>query len=678
MARYKLAVDTGGTFTDFCLFGDNGELHVFKEPSTPDDPSRAVLEGIKRISRQKGIPPGEIDLFLHGTTVATNAILERKGARLALVTTKGFKDIIFIGRQNRPHLYNFRHLKPQPLVARNLVFEVNERILADGLVVVELGEQEIASVVAAIVGAGVESVAICLLHAYVNPVHEMLLKRALQEKLPHLSVTISSEILPEFREYERTSTTVLNAFVRPVVNGYLGRLEKGLKSAGVKSGLYIMQSNGGVVDSTLAREQSVRTVLSGPAGGVMAGVCLARLTRYKNLITVDMGGTSMDICLIRKGAPRFTSEGSIEGYPLRLPMLDVHTIGAGGGSIAWVDSGGALQVGPRSAGAFPGPACYNHGGQEPTVTDANLVLGRLSPEDFAGGLSLRPDLSERSISQRVGKPLRLTPREAAEGIIRVLNANMVRALRVVSVQKGHDPRDFCLMAFGGAGPLHAVELARELGIPRVVVPPYPGVTSAWGMLSVDVRHDYTVTFRADLVPEIASEINRGFAQLESRGMGDLFSKGFTEEEILLSRFADIRYKGQSYELSLPFPNTLLGEREVEAIARCFHRLHRQCYGYCRENAPLEVVALRLTAAGKLPKTKPRRVARKKEPVAAGVRTVYLAGELLKVPVFQRREIAAAECKGPAIISQADSTTLLWPGDIAWCDRWGNIVINTAV
>lgn len=677
--RYKLAVDTGGTFTDFCLLGINGEIDVFKEPSSPDDPSRAVLEGIKKISRQKGISPEQIDLFLHGTTVATNAVLERKGARLALITTKGFKDIIFIGRQNRPHLYNFRHLKPRPLVSRSLVFEVNERVLADGSVAVDLEERDMASAVAQIAEAGVDSVAICLLHAYANPVHETLLKRALEQRLPHLSVTISSEILPEFREYERISTTVLNAFVRPIVDRYLGRLEKGLKSAGIKSGLYIMQSNGGVIDSTLAREQSARTVMSGPAGGVLAGICVARLTGYKNLITADMGGTSMDIGLIRRGEPRFTTEGSIEGYPLRLPMLDVHTVGAGGGSIAWVDRGGALRVGPQSAGAFPGPACYNRGGEEPTVTDANLVLGRLRPEDFAGGTTLRREPAERSISQKVGKPLGLKLEEAAEGIIRVVNANMVRAIRVVSVQKGHDPRDFTLMAFGGAGPLHAVELAKELGIPRVLVPPYPGVTSAWGMLAADVRHDYTLTFRADLTPEAVTEMNSRFAQLESRGMSELAGKGFPDDGILISRFADIRYKGQSYELSIPVPDSLLGEKEAAAITRYFHRLHRRCYGYCRENAPLEVVALRSAAAGKLPKTKLRPATGKQKPVPSGVRMVYLAGELLKVPVYQRRQIPAGwEAQGPAIISQVDTTTLLWPGDSARCDRWGNLVINTPV
>ncbi len=382
MPKYKLAVDTGGTFTDFCLLSDEGELITSKEPSTPQDPSRAVLRGINNLVCGLGIDPGNIDLVLHGTTVATNAILERKGARTALLVTRGFKDIISIGRQNRPHLYNFRVPKPPPLVPRHLVLEINERMLADGTAKLAPDEREIRFLAARLRETGVESVAVCLLHSYVNPAHETAIKEILAQEIPGLSVTLSSEILPEFREYERASTALINALVRPRVNGYIGGLERELHSAGVQSKLYIMQSNGGVITAGQARQQSARTVLSGPAGGVLAGVRLAALTGYRNLITADMGGTSMDISLIHDGEPRFTTEGGIGGYPLRLPMLDIHTIGAGGGSIAWVDAGGALRVGPHSAGSEPGPACYNLGGNQPTVTDANLVLGRLDKADL--------------------------------------------------------------------------------------------------------------------------------------------------------------------------------------------------------------------------------------------------------------------------------------------------------
>ncbi|MDI6630968.1 MAG: hydantoinase/oxoprolinase family protein, partial [Thermoanaerobacteraceae bacterium] len=431
MSRYRLAVDTGGTFTDFCLLGSDGRLHVTKVPSTPDDPSRAVVEGIKEVLRGKGVHPRQVDLVLHGTTVATNAILEGKGARLALITTRGFRDVIFIGRQNRPHLYNFWAVKPRPPLPRRLVLEIDERILADGSVARPLREEEADAVVERVAHLDVEAVAVCLLHAYANPAHELLLKDALEKKIPGLLVSVSSEVLPEFREYERTSTTVVTALVRPVIDRYVGKLERELEAAGVGGSLYIMQSNGGVITPGQARRQSARTVLSGPAGGVLAGVYLSRLTGYKNLITADMGGTSMDVCLVHNGEPRFTAEGSVAGHPLRLPMLDIHTIGAGGGSIAWIDAGGALRVGPQSAGAVPGPACYGFGGQEPTVTDANLVLGRLGAADFAGGKTLQRELAARCIAERVARPLGLTLEAAAEGIIRVVNASMAGAIRVV-------------------------------------------------------------------------------------------------------------------------------------------------------------------------------------------------------------------------------------------------------
>jgi N-methylhydantoinase A len=679
MKNYKLAVDTGGTFTDFCLLGEDGELDVTKEPSTPEDPSRAVLAGVEKILREKGIEPAQVDLLLHGTTVATNAVLEKKGARLALITTRGFKDVIFIGRQNRPHLYNFRVLRPRPLVSREMVLEVNERVLADGSVRQELAAGEIASVVDKIRAAGVESVAICLLHSYANPTHEVLLQNALRERFPHLFITRSSEILPEFREYERTSTTVASAAVGPIVDGYVGRLERGLAAAGVKGRLYIMQSNGGLITASQARTQSARTVLSGPAGGVLAGMRLARLTGYKNLITADMGGTSMDICLIRDGEPRFTTEGAIGGYPLRLPMLDIHTIGAGGGSIAWVDAGGALRVGPESAGAAPGPVCYAQGGERPTVTDANLVLGRLDRTGFAGGGELHVQLAARCIEAKIAGPLGLTLEAAAEGIVRVVDANMVRAIRVVSVEKGYDPREFTLAAFGGAGPLHAVELARELGMPRVVIPRYPGVTSAWGMLAADVRRDYSLTHVVDLVPDAYAGITGRFEQLVRQGEIDLVKDGFDREKMGLDRQVDVRYKGQSYELTLPFPDGLPGEATVNAIAECFHDLHRQYYGYRRDGAALEVVTLRLAATGKFPEIRPGVGAEDGVKSVARSRRVYFSGGYVDVPVFDRRRVGPGwEIEGPAVVSQDDSTTLIWPGDRAWCDRWGNLIIETVV
>ncbi|MEW6182103.1 MAG: hydantoinase/oxoprolinase family protein [Bacillota bacterium] len=679
MKGYRLAVDTGGTFTDFCLLGEDGELYVTKEPSTPYDPSRAVLEGIDRIVREKGILPGRIDLLLHGTTVATNAVLERKGARVALITTRGFKDIVFIGRQNRPHLYDFRALKPDPPVSREMVFEIDERITADGSVRLKPQAAEMETVAGNIKNSGAESVAVCLLHAYIKSAHEIMLKKVLEQVLPHLSVTVSSELVPEFREYERTSTTVINAAVRPLIDGYIGRLEAALGSRGFGSKLYIMQSNGGVITTKKAREQSARTVLSGPAGGVMAGLRLAELTGYKNLITADMGGTSMDISLIHKGEPRFSTEGVIGGCPLRLPMLDIHTIGAGGGSIAWVDAGGALRVGPESAGAVPGPACYGRGGAEPTVTDANLLLGRLDPAGFAAGGELLPQLAAGSIKERIAGRLGLAPEQAAEGIIRVVNAGMVRAMRVVSVEKGFDPREFTLAAFGGAGPLHAMELARELGVPRVLIPPFPGVTSAWGMLSADVRRDYSQTYVTDMNLEAYAVVKNLLGQMVERGRQDLAREGFGAEEMRFDSWVDLRYKGQSYELSLPVPDGPPDEAGVEALVEGFHKLHRSYYGYRRDGATLEAVTLRLAATGILPGVQTGTLGKDGVEKACGSRRVYLSGAWQMVPVYDRRQIGPDwTAEGPAVVSQADSTTLIQHGGRASCDPWGNIIIETVV
>ncbi|MGQ9512779.1 hydantoinase/oxoprolinase family protein, partial [Thermodesulfitimonas sp.] len=671
---YRLAVDTGGTFTDFCLIGDDGTVIVFKVPSTPDDPSRAVVRGFE-VLREKGIDLSRIALFLHGTTVATNAILEKKGAPLALVTTKGFRDVIFIGRQNRPHLYNQWVTRPQPLVSRNMVFEVNERVRADGSVMVALEEEEIATLIARLGEVQVEAVAVVFLHSYANPGHELLFKKELERRLPHVSVTISSEIVPEFREYERTSTTVVNAYVQPVVARYLTKLAASLEQAGVK-GFYVMQSSGGVISPAQAQRESVRTVLSGPAGGVLAGVYLARLTGYRNLITADMGGTSMDVSLICDGEARYTDEGMIGGYPLRLPMLAVHTVGAGGGSIAWVDAGGALRVGPRSAGAVPGPACYGLGGAEPTVTDANLVLGRLGAADFAGGKELRRELAARAIAEKVGEPLGLGVQEAATGIVRVVNANMVRAIRVVSVAKGYDPRNFVLVAFGGAGPLHAVELARELGIRRILIPPFPGVTSAWGMLAADFRRDYTLTWVKELRPGMEAELAELAGKLTRRGWEDLFREGFAAQDITLAPLIDLRYKGQSCALTLPLPDPAVPDF-AGVLARSFHGAHIQLYGYAREEAPVEVMALRLVATGRLPVPKPPARQGVSSPAPYGERSVYFAAEHVAVPVYRRSEVGAGwAVDGPAVITQADSTTLLWPGDRAYGDEWGNIIIET--
>ena len=678
MPSFKLAIDTGGTHTDFCLLSASGELHIYKEPSTPEEPAKAVIAGINGLLAKTGADPAHIDLILLGTTVATNAILEHKGAATVLLTTKGFQDILYIGRQNRPHIYDFHRLKPPPLIPRRHILEVDERILADGTVHTALSDAEILRLLQQVEASGVTSVAVCLLHSYANPAHEQRLKEALLQRFPGLTVTISAEILPEFREYERTSTTVIDAYVKPLVEQHIALLQKEIAAIGVKGELFIMHSGGGVLTTTAARRHCAQIALSESAGSALAGVSIANATPHRNLLTADMGGTSMDICLIEQGKVRFTTEGNISGYPLSLPMLDTVDIGAGGSSIAWVDAGGALQVGPRSAGAAnPGPACYDLGGTEPTVTDANVVLGRLAPEDLNVHPALKPDLAARAISLKICAPLGISLEEAAEGIIRIVNARMVRAMRRASIERGYDPRLFTFVPFGSACPLHAVELAAEMKIPRILITPHPGVASAWGMLSADVRHYYSQTCLLDFVPEAHQQINQKYDQLTAQAREMLHREGFTDQATSFIRMLDLRYQGQPYELTLVISANTLLPADLNLIARRFHREHQKRYGYERPSAPLESVTLRLMAMGALPKEiqpAPASVAAK-ELKPLHTREIYLSGAYRTVPVFARSACGlGAALKGPAVITQEDATTLIWPGNRVTCDRWGNLLI----
>lgn len=684
---YRLAVDTGGTFTDVCLAREEpGEILLTKVPSTPHNPALAVLNGISRIMAMANTPLAKVKVLLHGTTVATNALLEGKGSKSALITTRGFRDILLIGRQNRPALYDFWAVKPKPLIERRHIFEVRERILASGEIHVPLAADEAREVSERIRSLGIDSVAICFLHAYRNPEHERQMERIIKKIHPQAQVNLSSEILPEFREYERTSTTVINAVIRPLLHGYLTHLEQKLTRL-TKEGqrpptLFVMQSNGGVITAGQAKKEAVRTVLSGPAAGVMAGVHLSRQTGRKNLITFDMGGTSTDICLIKNGQPRFTTEGQIGGYCLRTPMLDIHTIGAGGGSIAWIDAGGALRVGPVSAGAVPGPACYGLGGRKPTVTDANLLLGRLSPENaLVENKKLDFLAASRSIAENIARPLGLTQEEAAAGIITVANAVMARAIRVISVQRGHDPREFTLVAFGGAGPLHAAALARELNIPRVLIPPYPGVTSALGMFFTDVRRDYVQTFLKPIAGYQAQKIEQIYQNMEDAGKQELLQEGFPPGKIYFLRSADLRYHGQSYELTLPVPAGPLTPGDLVILERSFHLAHQQEYASSREKTAVEIVNLRLTALVRLPKynitTSSCQVPGDGPIPVKKQREVFWAEKFVSTAVYRRKNIPPGQkIEGPAVIEQADTTTLIWPGMYAWSDKWGNLLIDT--
>ncbi len=679
--RFRLAVDTGGTFTDLCVVDqERGSLAVTKVPSTPANPALAVIEGIEKLIGEEKITAENIQFLLHGTTVATNALLEHKGAETALITTLGFEDILQIGRQNRPDLYDFWARRPLPIVPRHLAYGVPERILYTGQVLKPLDEGRAEAVVKEIREQGVKSIAVSLLHSYANPAHEKKLLRIIERIHPEAYVTLSSEVLPEFREYERTSTICINSFVMPKVNNYLEFLDGRLKDLGVASELYIMQSNGGVITAEMAREMSARTVLSGPAGGVLTGVLLAESTEFKNIITIDIGGTSSDISLIENGVPRLTTESQIGGYPIKLPMIDINTIGAGGGSIAWIDSGGALRVGPQSAGADPGPVCYGRGGTEPTATDANAVLGRINPTYLLGGeMEMFLEKAYEAVEKKIARPLGMDVQRAAEGIIAVMNANMIRGIRRVSVEQGYDPRGFALVAFGGAGPLHAVELAQALNMLRIVIPPHPGIASAFGMLSADVRHDYVQTHIATSDRADVAALQEVYELLENEGVTQLRKEGFEDSNILLKRHADMRYSRQAYELKVPMKAGVLTPETVKLAVEAFHLEHEKTYGHARREEYVEFVNLRVVAWGKLPAASLQKRGEAPdsapEPLAYR-RVVFKDTSPVETPIYQRDSLLQGQrIQGPAVLEQLDSTILVFPEYEAATDPYGNLLIT---
>ena len=682
--RYRLGVDVGGTFTDLVLYDvETNEIEVTKTPSTPANQAEGVTTGIGMLVDRLGVPASEIGFFIHGTTVATNTLLERKGASTALIVTAGFRDVLQIGRQDRPDLYDWRIPRTAPLVPRHLRFEVKERVLYTGEVHTPLDLGDVDAVVERLKETGVEAVAVCLLHSYANPEHEVTVGRALREALPGVVVSLSHEILPEFKEFERMSTTVINSYVSPVIGTYVTNLKRGIVDAGINSDLYIMQSNGGTMRAASAVERPVHTILSGPAAGVIGSVAIAAHAGQQNSISVDMGGTSFDVTLSYQGEVRQTRESEIERLPIKVPMVDIHTLGAGGGSIAWIDPGGALRVGPQSAGADPGPACYGRGGIEATVTDANLVLGRLNPKRFLGGrMELDVGRARTAIAEGVAEPLGLGVEECAEGIVRVVNASMIKGIRVVSVAKGYDPRDFCLVAFGGAGPVHSAELAEEMDIPRVLVPVAPGVTSALGLLMTDLRHDFvrTVLLSGDGLTD--EELGARFAEMEDEALERMRQEGVAAGDVTLVRLSDIRYAGQGYELEVPVPSGTLNEAEMEGLSERFHEAHRQMYGYATRDRPLEVVNLRVTALTTLPRPSlvPVELNGRKDPDAAREpdRNVYFRGRSVPTPIYHRILLRPGDVvNGPAIIEQEDSTTVVWEGQTSTVDAYSNLLLERA-
>ncbi|MBN8593378.1 MAG: hydantoinase/oxoprolinase family protein [Anaerolineae bacterium] len=669
-----VGVDIGGTFTDLVRFQD-GQLHIHKLLSTPDDPARAMLAGLEAVT-----PGGlaALQQVSHGSTVATNAILERKGARTALLTTEGFRDLLFIGRQNRPDLYALQPTLPPPLIPRGWCYEVPERLDPTGVVLTPLDMTVLDRVLDAMQAEQIESVAVCFLYSYRNPAHEQAVKARMIERglFTEAQIALSSEVLPEFREYERASTVALDAYVRPVMSRYLSRLETSLQTSPVHphsgqgaavAGLRIMKSDGGVISAARAREQAVQTALSGPAAGVIGAWHLARLAGFDRLLTMDIGGTSTDVALC-PGAPLHRPESEIDGLPLRIRLLDIETIGAGGGSIARLDAGGALRVGPESAGAMPGPICYGRGGTQVTVSDANAVLGRLDAGHFLGGAMRLDAESARAAVTRLADQLGLPVERAAQGVIDIANANIDRALRRVSVARGHDPRGFTLMAFGGAGPLHACEVAERLSIPRVLIPRYPGVLCALGLLVADVRLDYSAAILQRVDDALAGRLGTALHDLTRRAEADLKREGIPDSARTLTASLEMRYQGQAYELSVPLSDTLAAS-DTHALVDRFHEAHERAYGHALHGRAVEVVTLRLVAVGLT--EKPTFEA---APVAQLRPAIPLQQRADGTALYDRAALQPGDTlNGPALIFQLDSTTWLPAGWSARVDGYGNLV-----
>jgi len=698
-ARFRVGIDIGGTFTDGTLVDSiTGEVTTSKVLSTPSNPASGFISAVEKLLATHGnIDPAEIEHVVHATTVATNAIIEGKTAATAFITTEGFRDMLEIARQIRPSLYDLQFEKPQPLVPRQLCYEVPERLNAQGEVITPLDESVVEQVVEQIAKTGVEAVAVCLLHSYRNPAHEQRIGELLRAKLPNITISLSSDVVPEFREYLRASTTVINSSVAPVVSTYLTSIREKLNSSGVTSELLVMQSSGGVYPAEAASDSPVFMVESGPAAGAVAAAALGTSLGSPDVISFDMGGTTAKASLIRNGRPNVTKDysvggaaqagtgafGGASGYPIRTPVVDLVEIGAGGGSIAWVDSGAALRVGPHSAGADPGPVCYRLGGTEPTITDANLVLGRLDPDYFAGGdMQLDLEGARNAIKIRCADPLGISVEEAAHGIVEIANTAMVNALRLVSVQRGHDPRDFMLIGFGGAGPAHTVRLAEQAGIPNVLIPLAPGTASALGLLVTDVRMDSSATLiaRADSVQP--ADIAGHFARLENEGAKAHQSAASSSGEPVFERAVEMRYWGQSFELSVPAPNREnIDQQWLDELCESFHDAHETAYGFRAQDEPVELVNLRLTTVGKIARPNMKKLETTSydpSPALKGTRPVYFSESngVNDTSVYDRVKLpAGAQFSGPAIVEEPDCTTVVHPGWSVQVDEFGNLSIT---
>ena len=686
----RVGVDTGGTFTDF-VFENDGRLDIFKLPSTPSDPSLAIVEGLRRISNTTGFELTQIEV-VHGTTVGTNALLQRRGARTALVTTKGFEDVLAIGRQARPELYNLNALKPPPLVADELRFGVTERVAASGAVLELLKDSELASLRTRLQKAAVESVAISLLFSFLHPEHEERIAAALTSL--EIPLSIAHRILPEYREYERTSTVTINAYLQPLMGRYLTRLSAIASSGSERLSknkqrpkskdqrplfrLRVMQSSGGSISAQAASDEPVRTILSGPSGGVVGALRAAMSAGFENIITFDMGGTSTDVALCDRGGIRTTNEASIAGLPVAVPVMDIHTVGAGGGSIARVDEGGSLRVGPESAGADPGPACYGRSFL-PTVTDAHLVLGHFGGSGLLGGEFQLDEGRAHNVLSRLAADIsnaagkRCSVNAAAEGVLSIANTNMERALRHISVERGHDPRQFALMPFGGAGGLHAVDLARALRIPRIIAPTSAGALSAIGVLAADVVKEQSRTVMLPCRPSEVEKLAQTFKKMEHEARAALRNEGFADSRQRHDRSLAMRYLGQSFELEI--------KKTTGDIGASFHEAHRERYGYAQQSSEIQIVSVRLRSSGlveKLPETRINVSRQKRSPEPHKYVTAYFQGKKLRVGVYRREELpGGVKLRVPCIVTEYSATTLIPASASASLDQRGNLLIETS-
>ena len=681
---YRVGVDIGGTFTDLVGVEETtGNLILAKDSTTPAD----FANGVLNVLSESGISLSEVHRFVHGSTVIINALTERKGSPTALLTTKGFRDVLEIGRANRPDLYSYHYTKPKPFIARRYRFEVDERLDCKGSVVRVLDEEDVRRATRQCKHEGIASLAVCYLHSYVNPLHEKRTEEIIREEYPEASVTLSHALTREWREFERTSTAVLNAYVQPIANKYLSSLERALALRGMHAVEHAMQSNGGVTTFENAKRSPVHLVESGPVGGVIGAAFVGQAIGCPNVISLDVGGTTAKTSLVEGGEVRIKTDYRIEanpysaGYPIKIPVVDVVEIGAGGGSIAWIDSGGALRVGPVSAGADPGPACYSKGGKEPTLTDAHVLAGRINPDYFLGGeIKLNPQESSRAVGKLAGQ-LGLTVRETALGIIRIANSSMANALRMVSIQRGHDPRDFVMIAMGGAGGLHAGYLATQLGVKTVLIPRAPGHFSAWGMLMTDLRHDYVNTRLLELSPRNLDTMNSTFLQMEREALDQLLTEGVEKEVTVLRRFVDVRYEGQEHTVQVPVPPGLLGERDLKIIRNRFDELHEMYYTF-HLGDEAEVVNVRLVAFGSVRKP-PLKLhdgpGGSLKTAVKGTRDVDFDDFGVHTSTVYERDglPTRARAKGPAIVEEPASTTVVYPSQEFELDDYGNLRINTS-